>query len=498
MEKTKHKIELLFPDVEVVLLPRQSRGDQLQNIPLQTVEGSDFFTQDIFDALKNNEADIAVHSLKDMSGTHFFGDNKFAIVERDDARDVAIFNKNVEGKIREGKEIIIGTCSPRREEMAIGFLQKALPQHSNFSITTKVIRGNVDTRLQKLDAGEYDGIILATAGINRLLQSESSKQLAYKPEPVKGDKTLQQLSIKQLLLDKKLMLLPLIECVPAPCQGAIVAEAHHTNAFAVKVIECINNKQLMDECKQEKKIAMQFGTGCLQKFGVTSIQYDTDKTIVYAAGTNEDGKSFTEWQGLPTVQNTTSLFSSTDYMGNFFSYQYYEEVKPILNDVVYVANYKAVNNSFLINQLQAKNIWAAGTKTWYQLAKQNIWVTGCADAFGLAFLNEAWQMPLLNIDWQKTTILTSEQGAELWENKGWQAIASYTILPKKDIEVEEKIKQANIVFWTSFQQYQQYKSALKKEVIHCCSSGETATLLRDEKIEPIVFPNIKSFLQWKK
>jgi len=83
LEKVKHKIAAAYPGMKVEIVVRESRGDTLQNIPLQTVEGSDFFTQDIFDALQNNEADIAVHSLKDMSSEHFFGTNKFAFVDRD-------------------------------------------------------------------------------------------------------------------------------------------------------------------------------------------------------------------------------------------------------------------------------------------------------------------------------------------------------------------------------------------------------------------------------
>lgn len=481
MEKTKRKIEAVFPNIEVELLPRESRGDQLQNIPLQTIEGSDFFTQDIFDTLQNGEADIAVHSLKDMSGSHFFGENKFAIIDRDDVRDVAIFNSNVEEKIKAGEKIIIGTCSPRREEMAIGFLRKALPQWNNdFTIETKVIRGNVDSRLRKLDAGEYDGIILATAGINRLLESGKNA-----------------VSIKQLLANKKLMLLPLIECVPAPCQGAIVAEAHHSNKKAVAIIEAINNPTLMQQCVEEKKAALQYGTGCLQKFGVTTISYDADKTVVYAAGINEEGNTFTNWQGLPPLNNDESLFSSTDYMSSFFSYNYFNEPIAIRQKHVYVANYKAVNNEQLIQQLQQKTIWAAGSKTWFQLAKQNIWVTGSADAFGLEFLEQAWTMPLIQISKNQVAIITSKQGSATWSSKGWNTYATYDLMFKEDETVKAKISKANTVFWTSFQQYQQYKFVVKSSVVHCCPSGETAYLLREAGLQPIVFPNIKSFLQWK-
>ena len=76
LEKVKQKIEAAYPGINVQIIARSSRGDALQDVPLHTVEGSDFFTQDIFDALANDEADIAVHSLKDMSSEHFFGTNQ--------------------------------------------------------------------------------------------------------------------------------------------------------------------------------------------------------------------------------------------------------------------------------------------------------------------------------------------------------------------------------------------------------------------------------------
>lgn len=293
------------------------------------------------------------------------------------------------------------------------------------------------------------------------------------------------------------MLLPLIECVPAPCQGAIVAEARYSNAQAVKVIEAINNKNLMQQCIQEKKAALQYGTGCLQKFGVTTIQYDGDKTVLYAAGTNEKDESFTNWQGLPTINKDESLFSSSDYMSNFFSYNYSNESISISQQHVYVANYKAIRNQDLIQQLQNKTVWAAGSKTWFQLAKQNIWVTGSADAFGLEFLEQAWTMPLIQINKNELAIITSKEGAATWSTKGWNTYATYELLFKDDVTVKEKISKANTILWTSFQQYQQYKSVVKSSAVHCCPSGETAYLLREAGLQPIVFPNIKSFLQWK-
>jgi hydroxymethylbilane synthase len=488
----KHKIAAAYPDMKVEIVVRESRGDTLQNIPLQTVEGSDFFTQDIFDVLQSNEADIAVHSLKDMSSEHFFGTNKFAVVDRDDVRDIAIFRKEVEQKLKNGEKIIIGTCSPRREEMAIGFLQKALPQwNTNFKVETKIIRGNVDTRLRKLDAGEYDGIILATAGLNRLLSSPSAVE-----NPDGG------YSIKELLKEKKLMLLPLIECVPAPCQGAIVAEANPSNKKAVEILNSINDNKLLQACTQEKQTAIQYGVGCLQRFGVTTINYGDASSgsaeIIYAAGKDSNDNTFSKWTGLPEL-NTASknFFSTTDFMGSFFQYQYKDEQPTINEAVVYVANYKAVEKEEVIQQFQTKQVWAAGTKTWFELAKKGIWVEGSADAFGLEFLLTPWQMHLFSISKSKVAIVTNNSSAKTWKEKGWKTYGTYDTQEKQAPGIEEQIKQADIIFWTSFRQFAQYKNVLKENVQHVCPYGETAEQFKAAGISPVIFPNIKAFQQWR-
>jgi hydroxymethylbilane synthase len=478
----KSRIEAMFPDMKVEIIARTSKGDQLQNVPLHTVEGSDFFTQEIFDALKNDEADIAVHSLKDMSSEHFFGENKFAVVDRDDVRDVAIFNGNISDKIKKGESIVVGTCSPRREEMATVFLQKALPQlHSTINIETKPIRGNVETRLRKLNSGEYDATILATAGLNRLLASEVDA-------PV----------IKELLNDKKLLFLPLIECVPAPCQGAIVGEAHYTNKKAIAVLDKINDQKLYADCVNEKKAAAEYGKGCLQKFGVTTLSYE-DKSTLYAAGRDQHETEFNYWYSIPALSTSgKNFFSSTDHMGSFFGYDIDQADIKIESRVVYVSNYKAVQSKALIESLKNTRVWAAGTKTWYELARKGIWVEGCADAFGLEFLEKAWQMPLLNIRKEEVQVITNHHGAANWKAKGWKTSGTYETKAEQKKELAEQLSGADIIFWTSFQQYELYKNVLKNKVQHVCPSGETAVLLRSAGLDPVVFPNIKSFQQWRK
>ena len=108
--------------------------------------------------------------------------------------------------------------------------------------------------------------------------------------------------IKELLADKKLMVLPLIECVPAPCQGAIVAEAHHSNIKAIEVLQKINDEELFADCYAEEKGSIKYGAGCLQKFGVTTLHTKNGKYL-YAAGKDSEGTEFVKWDSLPDIKN---------------------------------------------------------------------------------------------------------------------------------------------------------------------------------------------------
>lgn len=477
-EIVKRKIIALHPDLEVEVIGRSSRGDRELSVSLAALDGTDFFTEEIFEALRTGEAEIAVHSLKDMSAPHFFSHSAFAVVDRDDVRDIALFNPDIEAKIRNGETIIIGTCSPRREEMAVKFLKNALPQLGpEIKIVTASIRGNVEGRLRQLRAGKYDATILATAGLNRLLRS---------PEDEAG--------VRDLLSGLKTMLLPLVECVPAPCQGAIVAEAHPSNARAVALLAQINEAGLWADACAEKQEAFQYGTGCLQKFGVTTVQTNNGK-FRYAAGEDAEGRAFSNWTPLPAPLNAGSLlFSSTDHMRDFFDYHWMEDAPVIHEPIVFIANYKAIRDGRF---LRGKRLLASGTKTWYELAKKGYWVEASADALGIENLMPALAMPVLGISRKDICLLTHAAAAERWRAKGYKAVANYQLLPTNQHSITGLITKAEHIFWTSFAQYECYGSLAAPHAQHYCPGGETAALLKKAGLDPVIFPNIKSFEQWR-
>lgn len=328
---------------------------------------------------------------------------------------------------------------------------------------------------------------MATAGLNRLLISEennSNKDLA---------------SVRSLLQGKSTMLLPLIECVPAPCQGAIVVEADPFNTESVEILKAINVSQLWQEATQEKKKAYEYGTGCLQKFGVTTIKPAHADPVLYAAGEDNNGNLFQEWNSLPSLIITEEeLFSTTDFMRDFFRYEWKDEVPKINQEIVFIANYKAFQQEGLAFVLQEKKVWASGSKTWKELAKRGIWVEGSADGLGFETLSSVWQMPLYNYDSSAVVILTHKEAANRWIQKGYQAVYNYQLLPQENKEVAHRIANAKAIFWTSFSQYQNYHQSINEDVIHICPGGETASLLKQAGLTPVVFPTIQSFLAWRK
>lgn len=161
MWQAKHvqsALQRLYPRCEVHILGMTTRGDQILDKTLSKIGGKGLFVKELETALESGEADLAVHSLKDVPMELPEGFSLAAIMSREDARDAFISNDYASlADLPAGA--IVGTSSLRREAQ----LRAAYP-----SLKIEPLRGNLDTRLAKLDRGEYAAIILAAAGLKRL------------------------------------------------------------------------------------------------------------------------------------------------------------------------------------------------------------------------------------------------------------------------------------------------------------------------------------------
>lgn len=162
----KSQLEQAHPELQVELVPMTTKGDQILDTPLAKVGGKGLFVKELEVAMLEGRADIAVHSMKDVPVDFPDGLMLHTICEREDPRDAFVSNTHQDfDSLPEGA--VVGTSSLRRQCQ----IKSLRPD-----LIIKDLRGNVNTRLRKLDEGQYDAIILAAAGLIRLEMPQRIKQ----------------------------------------------------------------------------------------------------------------------------------------------------------------------------------------------------------------------------------------------------------------------------------------------------------------------------------
>ena len=227
----KAELEKLGHEAPITII--KTKGDAIQHLSFDKMEGKGFFTKEIEDQLLNESVDLAVHSHKDLETTSPEGLTIGAVSYRANPADVLLIRKEKvgTGKFRLTEGAVVGTSSARRKVQ--------LKQHRP-DITLKDIRGNVPTRIKKLRSGDFDAIVLAHAGISRLKLDVSDLEL--------------------LELDIK-------EFIPAPAQGVLGLQVRSTDAAIAEAVLQLNHP-LVKECIDiERGILKGCNGGCQLPLG---------------------------------------------------------------------------------------------------------------------------------------------------------------------------------------------------------------------------------------
>jgi len=237
MIQTQWVVERLrqqWPSLDVTIEQIRTTGDRVTQVPLSQIGGDGVFVLEIERALQEHRIDLAVHSLKDLPTLQPDGLRLLVVGPREDVRDVLITNTalhlhqdELQAMYRETKASLrIGTSSLRRTAQLHEFYPHA-DIHS--------IRGNVDTRLRKLDAGEYDAIVLAAAGLHRLhLQEGLGSRMTYLPAEV---------------------------MMPAPGQGALALEIRDEPELC-DLLAPLQDTKVQAETSAERMFMRRLGAGC--------------------------------------------------------------------------------------------------------------------------------------------------------------------------------------------------------------------------------------------
>ncbi len=235
--------------VECEIVVIRTSGDRLAEASLSAIGGKRLFVKEIEDALLEGHIDLAVHSSKDMRAVLPGGLAIGAVLPREDPRDVIVMPgagrepfPTIEAAVAElGQSPRIGTSSVRRTAQLLRLLPagRFLP-----------IRGNLDTRLRKVDAGEFDAIVLAAAGLRRLERADRIS--AY---------------------------LPSTACVPAPGQGIIAIEIREGDLRTRALVAPIDDRDAAAALTAERAVVRRLGGGCQMPIGAYAKVSAGDMTI---------------------------------------------------------------------------------------------------------------------------------------------------------------------------------------------------------------------------
>jgi hydroxymethylbilane synthase len=251
-EHIRDRLAALYPGCTVNILGMTTRGDQILDVTLSKVGGKGLFVKELEVALEAGHADLAVHSMKDVPMDLPPGFELAVIGEREDPRDAFVSNR-FERLSDLPPGAVVGTSSLRREAQ----LRARYPH-----LAVKPLRGNVGTRLKKLDEGQFDAILLAAAGLKRLGLGERIKSL---------------LSVE--------------DSIPAAGQGALGIEIVSGNAEVAVMLAALNHPETAACVRAERQVSRVLGGSCQVPLGAHAVLQD-GRLVLNGFVANPDGSSF--------------------------------------------------------------------------------------------------------------------------------------------------------------------------------------------------------------
>jgi hydroxymethylbilane synthase len=275
----KSQLEKLGCTVELKIIVTQ--GDAIQHLSFDKLEGKGFFTKEIEVALLNKSIDLAVHSHKDLETNPPAGLMIACVSEREDPADLLLIAKSAVDKKNDWTlktNAIVGTSSARRKSQVVRFRE---------DVEIKDLRGNVPTRIQKLRDGNYDAILLAKAGVDRLQIDLSEFEV--------------------VVLNPKAF-------VPAPAQGVLALQIREEDTALFDVLQKMNHPDVQRRIAVERKVLNLMQGGCQLPLGV----YCDDNDVVYVSHSDDwtQGSAWYEYEaedleGLAEfiVEDITSPFT---------------------------------------------------------------------------------------------------------------------------------------------------------------------------------------------
>jgi len=483
-------------DVELVGI--ETRGDRVLDKPLSEIEGKEFFTAELDHALAEGRVDFTVHSLKDLALERPPGFVLAAVPRRANPRDLALFAPDVPELLARGASLRVGTSSPRRAQLLPGFFAHALPHAARGKVMLENLRGNVDSRLRRLheprgSERQLDGVVLAMAGLSRLFADTTTER--------KGHALL-----TSLLEGLHLMVLPLSESPGAPGQGALAIECRANDATTRALLAVLEDPPTRAAVEIERTLLAEHGGGCHQRFGATLSWLPELGGLLRIAGRNANDRDIAERRFLPDTALPPITGEVRTWDGSLADKA---AATPLLDgaslaaklkhDAVFVAHSRALPSGGAA-ALAGKTVWTSGTKSWFALAAQGVWVQGCSEGLGAEAAAQLVAEPLLRLpppgEWDA---LTHAAAVEPWQQGSWanaNVIATYEV-SEGELPQREALAAATHLYWSSTAQFERGRQFAHPDAWHASGPGKTAGHIRASGVRNfLAFPTAEEWRKW--
>lgn len=486
------------PGLEVELVGIETRGDRVLDKPLSQIEGKEFFTAEIDQALRERRVDFTVHSLKDLSLDRPPDFVLAAVPKRANPRDIALFAPDVPARLAAGEGLRIGTSSPRRAELLPPFFARALPHAARNRISLENLRGNVDSRLRRLHEPRgaerhLDGVVLAFAGLSRLFADTTTERQG-------------RALLTQLLDGLHVMVLPLTDSPGAPGQGALAIECRADDHDTRALLGALEDGYTRGAIAVERQLLAEHGGGCHQRFGATLQWLPELGGLLQIGGRSATGQDIAERRFLP---NTVLPELDRDMQAWDGSTAVRAASTPLIaaaelpaqlrHRAVFVAHSRALPAGAGI-ALAGRTVWTSGTKSWFALAAEGVWVQGCSEGLGAETAAAQVAEPLLRLprtaEWD---VLTHADAVEPWQEGSWagaNVVATYAVSTAWQPDAAQ-LGAATHVFWSSTAQFERGWHLTSSRAHHASGPGKTAEHIRRAGVRNFrAFPSAEEWRRW--
>jgi hydroxymethylbilane synthase len=468
-------LEKANPQVTIEYSFHESLGDRNQSDPLWRMPEKGVFTQDLRAGLIAGRYDLAVHSWKDLAIEDDGTTEIAATLLRADMRDLLLIRADRWDGIVENRRLTILTSSPRRSFNLDPFLRRALPAKID-EVIFEPVRGNVPTRVRKIWEPGADGLIVAKAAIDRLLETSDNEFAETRS------------ALRDALTKCLWMVLPLRANPAAPAQGALAVEIKTKRPDLREMLSSINCAETFQAATRERQILAGYGGGCHQKIGA-SVLHRNYGEVTFVRGLTDDGQSLNSTSLAPSQPRPARIprdqmwpLSTSD--ADWFKR---EAIPATIPDApLWISKADALPNEATVPPGQF--IWASGLKTWERLAARGIWVNGCAEGLGEQEPPRIETLTSTNLSWVKLTHDNSPA------QNGMSLVATYRLVEK---ESGPKLNGRKYFFWTSgsgFERALALNPWLKSQT-HFCGPGNTQKALERNGVKAHVFLDHEQWLK---